>query len=235
MDPPANITENDMRVHLRDRVQADLAHILEENGVPLPLQYNLTQAFTTVRKLGALADSRAAVREALAADLQLRTDTLAKRAAVAAVVSSWESAKEYSAKEAELKAEARLLGVSKPVTQTDRGAMRTAYIAAHGPLEDQHEPSESYLSEKLEELEAHEPTASPLSDVTSRKAQRNSGIQTTLDSNGQLRIIKQKQKGSLPSNTEELRTVLRIEGTLWCFLAAKYRNKHFLDGMTPTA
>ena len=37
---------------------------------------------------------------------------------------------------AELRAEARMLGVSRPVTQTEKQAMRIAFEAAHGGLEE---------------------------------------------------------------------------------------------------
>jgi hypothetical protein len=80
-------------------------------------------------------------------------------------------------------------------------------------------------------METSEITASPLSDVTSRKTVKVMGLQTSVDGGGRIRVIKQKKKGVLPSGTEELRTALRVEGNLWNFLAAKYRTKIMLKGM----
>ena len=233
MNAPAGITEAAMKTYIHDRVEGDLAFILQENGVPLALQYNLTQVFTQLRRFSAIADTRQGVRQALRDDLQVEENSLQNRAAVAGVVAAWEASKEYASKQAELKAEARLLGVTRPVTQTDRAAMRAAYVATHGEIEETFEPSDDYLSTKIEELEAHEPMASYLTEVTSKKTAKTMGIQTTLDSAGHVRIVKSRQKGQLPQGTEELRTILRVEGNTWCYLAAKYRNNPMMQGLTP--
>ena len=233
MNPPDGVNDAAMRTYIHDKVEGDLAFILQENGVPLALQYNLTQVFTQLRRFSAIADSRQGVRQALRDDLQVEENSLQNRAAVAGVVAAWEASKEYAAKQAELKAEARLLGVTRPVTQTDRAAMRAAYIATHGEIEETFEPSDDYLSAKIEEMEAHEPVASYLTEVTSKKTAKTMGIQTTVDSAGHVRIVKSRQKGQLPQGTEEPRTILRVEGNTWCYLAAKYRNNPMMQGLKP--
>ena len=233
MNFPAGITEADALKHLASKVDANLALVLQEAGVPVALQYNLTLQFQTVRRFSAYEDDRAGLRKALEADFALKPDDLEKRAAIASVISAWEAAGQLNLKETELKAEARILGVTKPLTQTDRAAMRHAFEASHGKLEEQFEPSEDYLAAKMDEVETHEPVASPLSEVTSRKTAKTQGLQTSLDASGQIRVVKSRQKGSLPQGTEELRTVLRVEANLWCMLAAQYRNKEFLRGMEP--
>ena len=165
--------------------------------------------------------------------MQVEENSLQNRAAVAGVVAAWEASQEYASKQAELKAEARLLGVTRPVTPTDRAAMRAAFTATHGEIEATFEPSDDYLSTKIEEMEAYEPTASCLTEVTSKKTAKTMGIQTTLDSAGHVRIVKDRQKGQLPQGTEELRTILRVEGDTWCYLAAKYRNNPMMQGLRP--
>ena len=116
--------------------------------------------------------------------MQVEENSLQNRAAVAGVVAAWEASQEYASKQAELKAEARLLGVTPPVTQTDRAAMRAAFTATHGEIE-----------------ETFEPSASCLTEVTSKKTAKTMGIQTTLDSAGHVRIVKDRQKGQLPQGT----------------------------------
>eukprot|EP00439_Symbiodinium_sp_Y106_P029631 s9822_g3.t1 len=233
MDLPAGVSEEAALKYLSTDIDAELAHILQEAGVPLGLQYRLTQSFRTVRRFQSYEDNRAGIREALKTDFSLEPNTLEKLAGISAVISAWEACQQFAAKEQELRAEARVLGVARPVTQTDRSVMRAAYEATHGKLEEIHEPSEDYISCKMEELEAHEPSASPLSEVTSRKTAKMQGIQTAVDSSGHVRIVRTKVKGSFPQGTEELRTVLRVECNLWCFLATKYRNREFLRGMDP--
>ncbi|CAE7523389.1 glyQS [Symbiodinium microadriaticum] len=167
----------------------------------------MTLHFDTIGKFSAYADTRATIRTALRDDFALEGDTLEKRSAVAAVIMAWESCKSYVTKEADIKAEAKLLGVTRPIAHTDRTAMKAAFEKTHYRLEEHLEPSEAYLSAKVEEVEGSEITASPLSDVTSRKTSRDSGIQTTVDQNGHVRVVKSKVKGQLPQNTEELRLV----------------------------
>ena len=233
MDLPAGVSEEAALKYLSTDIDAELAHILQEAGVPLGLQYRLTQSFKTVRRFQSYEDNRAGIRDALKTDFSLEPNTLEKRAGISAVISAWEACQQFAAKEQELRAEARVLGVARPVTQTDRSAMRAAYEATHGRLEEAHEPSEDYISCKMEELEAHEPAASPLSEVTSRKTAKTQGIQTAVDSSGHVRIVRTKVKGAFPQGTEELRTVLRVECNLWCFLATKYRNRELLRGVDP--
>ena len=234
-DLPAGVDQAAALNHLDKNVSSDLVHIFQECGVPLGLQYRLTLNFQSVKRFSTYADSRADVRTALKDDHALEATDQATRAAVASVVSAWETAKEYASKESELRAEARMLGVSRPVSQTEKQAMRAAYEAAHGGLEEAFEPSDDYISAKLEEIENGEISASALSEVTSKKRVRTMGIQTTVDTGGHVRIVKQRNKGVMPQHTEELRTVLRVEGNAWTMLASKFKNKVFFADMSPDA
>ena len=222
---PDGVSEADALDHLDKKVSSDLVHIFQECGVPLGLQYKLTQHFQNVKRFSTYADSRAEVRTALKDDHELEATNQVTRAAVASVVSAWETSKEFAHKESELRAEARMLGVHRPVTQTEKQAMRLAFESAHGSLEEAFEPSDDYISAKLEEIENGEVTASPLSEVTSKKRVRTMGIQTTVDTGGHVRIVKQRNKGVMPSHTEELRTVLRVEGNAWTMLASKFKKR----------
>jgi len=233
MDYPAGINEAEALRYVSNEVSADLAHILQDAGVPLPVQYRITQAFKTVRRFAAYADDRPGVRTALAADISLEPADMSKRAAIAAVVAAWEACKDYSAKEAEMRAETKFLGIVRPVLQNERLAMKAAYENTHGSIEESFEPSDDYLAAKVEEFENVEPTASPLNEVTSKKAVRTQGLQTTVDKGGAVRIVKQKQRGNMPQTTEELRTVLRVEANTYCFMAGKFRNKAFFKDMSP--
>ena len=99
------------------------------------------------------------MRAALKADHSLEATNQDTRAAVASVVSAWESCREFSAKESELKAEAR---VSRPITQTEHQTLRISYKKTFGSLDEVVEPSADYLSTKMEEVENGEIVASPL-------------------------------------------------------------------------
>ena len=234
MDLPAGVTQDQALDYFDKKMTTELLHIFNECGVSVGLQYKLGQHFTSVKKFSTYADTRSDVRAALKADHSLEATGQETRAAVAAVVSAWESCKEFSAKESELKAEARVLGVSRPITQTEHQAMRASFEKTFGSIDEVVEPSADYLSTKMEEVENGEIVASSLSEVTSKKKVKTLGVQTSVDAGGHVRIVKQRNKGSLPQNTEELRTILRVEGNAWVFLGSKYRNKVFFKDMTPS-
>ena len=126
VDLPGGVTQDAAFDFFEKNLTAELLHIFNECGVPVGLQYKLGQHFKNVKKFSTYADTRSDVRAALKADHSLEATNQDTRAAVASVVSAWESCREFS---------------------------------------------------------------------------------------------------SLPQNTEDLRTVLRVEGNAWVFLASKYKNK----------
>ena len=104
MDPAAQLE------FVRDNVDADMQFILGESGVSLENQVAIGRHYGTLRKFSALGDDRASIRTSCLQDFAIPGDTPASRAQTASVVAAWETAKEYMAKEIELKAEAKVLG-----------------------------------------------------------------------------------------------------------------------------
>ena len=70
----------------------------------------VARRYGSLRRFNALGDDRAAIRTACLHDFALPQDTPDNRAQVAAIVSAWETAQEYVAKETEIRAEAKVLG-----------------------------------------------------------------------------------------------------------------------------
>lgn len=60
-------------------------------------------------------------------------------------------------------------------------------------------------------------------------------LQSSLDSGGRLRIIKEKKKAKMPINSEELRAKIKVECNTMLMLAARFRNKAWFDGLTTKA
>ncbi|CAK8989873.1 unnamed protein product, partial [Durusdinium trenchii] len=104
-------------------------------------------------------------------------DTPEGRAQSASVVSSWEVAQEYIAKEVEIRAEAKVLGQPRALQVHERQAMLKAVEQVYGILQEAESPSADYLSVKAEETESNEPIAAPLDEVTSKKDSTTSGMQ----------------------------------------------------------
>ena len=116
-------TEQDRAEWVHSNIDADLQFIFQEAGIGERIQYDLGQHYATVRRFSALADDRAGVRNALAADFNLRADNAAGRAAIAAVVSAWDAARYSHEEEIKIRQEVKGLGTPRPLPHTDRSAM----------------------------------------------------------------------------------------------------------------
>ena len=224
MDPAAQ------RRYLKDNVDADFVFLLEEHGVELALQYAIGQHYKSIRTFAAFTDDRAGARTAITADFGVRPDSAADRAKIATVITAWEASKLIREEEAKLRAEAKVMGVQKPLASSDRAAMRIALETVRGySVPESEEPAPEYLAHKLEQIENGEPTASYLDEVISRKESNSLQLQTSLDNQGRLRVMRQKPKGRLPQNTEELLGKIRLEAATWVMLSAKCRGRAYLQ------
>ena len=188
--------------------------------------YKVTQIHQTRRRFQAIADTRAQAREAAKADFGVENDMPEGRAQTASVVAAWELAKEYSAKETELKAEAKVLG-KKRILQ----AMLKAVMDVYGKLNEGECPSADYLAAKAEETEINEPTASSLDRISSKRDNQVESLQTSLDPAGHLRVTKTLQKLELPHNSESYRRVMKVEAYAWLCMSARFKAKAWLQGL----
>lgn len=227
------LTPEQQRTWLTQNVAADLTYIWDVMGVTLERQYDLGQNYTNVSLFAALADSKQEARTALGRDLGIDPAANAgARAALASVVAAWQQAADTAEKERGLKAEARALGLPKPLLQTERQAMRVAVERLLWPMDEREEPSPEYLAVKLEEIEGGDLQASSLDEVGSVKDDLHGQLQSSLDSGGRLRIIKEKKKAKMPVNSEELRAKIKIECNTMLMLAARFRNKSWFDELS---
>ena len=228
----------DQRALVRTQVDADLSYLWDDSGVELEVQVKFAQAgYKNLRTFVGLADTKPDLRRALSTDFEL--DPAANgalprvRQQVACILSAWEGASQMNTKESQLRVEAKTLGVSKPVTVTDRTAMRRVYEAAHGRLPASEQPSPVYLSLKMEEVESEEPTASSLDEVTCADDTATETLSSGLDTTGRIVVTKKRSKGVLPIGPESFRMKLRVEANCWIYLAGKFTSKPWLQNLTP--
>ena len=212
-------------------VDSDLQFVFQESGMGEQLVYDMGQHYRTIRRFSSMANDRAGLRTALQDDFQMRPDTAANRAAIAAVVSAWEPAKYAHEEEVKLRQEAKSLGAPRPLPHTDRTAMLRAVEQSQGEEMQEREQPSNYAALLLEEVEQDEVQAHALDEIGSRKDSQSQQLQSTLDQSGRLRITRQCQKGKLPSSTEELRSKLRLEANAWLMVASKMRKKAYLRGL----
>ena len=208
-------TPEEQKLWLSQNVAADLTYIWEAMGITLDRQHELGQNYRNVALFAALADSKQEARTALARDLGIDAAANAgARAALAAVVAAWQQAADTAEKERSLKAEARVMGLPKPLLQSERQAMRVAVERQLGAMDEREEPSPDYLAVKLEEVEGGDLLASSLDEVGCLRDDMHGQLQSSLDSSGRLRIVKEKKKAKMP------------------MLAARFRNKPWFENLT---
>lgn len=229
------LTPEEQRAWLLQHVDADLTYIWEAMGVVLDRQYELGQNYRGVALFAAMADTKQEARTALGRDLGIDPAANAgARAGLAAVVAAWQQAYDTSEKERTVKAEARAMGLPKPLLQTERQAMRVAVERNLGAMDEKEEPSPDYLALKLEEVEGGDLQASTLDEVGCVKDDLHGQLQSSLHASGRLRIIKEKKKAKMPTNSEELRAKIKIECNTMLMLAARFKNKPWFEGLSTT-
>eukprot|EP00435_Cladocopium_sp_Y103_P067848 s408_g30.t1 len=220
------------REFLQKNVTSDLQYIWEDSAVSLDVQYRLAQHYKSLRVFVAIAETTAEIRNEMRTDYQLDpAGGPEQRAETARVVSAWTAGKQLYAKENELQAESKVLGVARNLQHSERQAMLRAVEANLGALADNDTPSAEYLALKVEECENSEITASTLDEVTSKAHKTTASLQTSLDPAGHVRVVKNKTKGSLPSNTEEYRQAMKLEAITWLCMSAKFKSKQWLSDL----
>ena len=224
---------------IKSEVESDLAFLWEDSGIELGEQVKLAQAgYKKLRTFVGLADTKPEVRIALAAP-PFDLDPIARgalpriRFQIACILSAWDGASQMSSRESFLRVEAKSLGVTKPVSMPERKAMKRVFEEAHGKIPASEQPSALYLSQKMEEIETDEPSASALDEISSLDDICHSTQTSGLDPVGRVLITTKKVRGSLPTNPEQFRMRLRVEANTWCYLAGKFTSKQYLRDLTP--
>ena len=184
------------REFLQKHVSSDLQYIWDDSDVSLDVQYRLAQHYKSLRVFTAIADNPADIRTALRTDFQLDPAAgAAERAEAAKIVSAWTAGQQLYEKETELHAESKVMGMPRNLQHSERQAMLRAVETAVGQLSDQDTPSAEYLALKVEECENGEILASSLDEITSKAHKTTASLQTSLDTSGHVRVVKNKNEG----------------------------------------
>ena len=114
------------------KVGSELAYAMTECGVPLRWQSALAdKGFTNLRLVAGLEETRAAVRVALTAELELGDTVPNYRLIMASLISTWEVCKEQLHKEVSLRAETKALQIRRPIGTTERTQMKRLVGRTH--------------------------------------------------------------------------------------------------------
>ena len=99
---------------------------------------------------------------------------------------------------------------AKPIPQSDYIAMRNAFTAQFGELEDKRIPAKEFIEKKLHELETGEFRAEPLTEVISRDEVDPEVLIPAWDAKGTLSIKKGGSATTMPTGPEQLRLRLTV-------------------------
>ena len=105
------------------------------------------------RRLPIEADLKAMLKDSFSIN---PSESLKLRAQAAGVVVAWKTAISRVERQAEAEATNEVRDLAKPIPSTDYIAMRQAFAAKFGELEDKHIHAKEYIEKKLAELESGE-------------------------------------------------------------------------------
>ena len=159
--------------------------------------------------------------------------TASGRLLLSILVGIWDAANQYVSKEVTLRAEAKVLGVVKVTSITERTAMRRIVETRYGKRESGELPAASYIAEKMSEMEDNEPTASKLDEVISADDLEVQRMATGVNPQGLIQMMRTKSKTSLPSDPEQLRARFKVECNVWLMMQTKFPNRGWLQSLAP--
>ena len=134
----------------------ELRFLLVHHKVSDEIQCELYQnGIDSIAKFAASATDEADLKQMLKDPFSIDPSASLKlRAQAAGVVVAWKTATLRVERQAEAEATNEVRDTAKPIPSTDYIAMRQAFAAKFGDLEDRHIPAKEYIEKKLAELES---------------------------------------------------------------------------------
>jgi len=217
----------------------DLLTLWATSGLPEVAQNALTAAgFLTINKFAQLEDTPERVRAFGLEELRFKDEAgLRSRAFCAALVDSWEEAKELAKVQ---RAEAAVARVTRqPVTliRNEHTLMRVAYETQYGELDDDLVPSTSYVERKFQDVAEGSYRAETLQEVVALEDEVDNMDMDHIayDPRGGLRLKRGNIKSaSLPANSEALRARLKMMAVAMIYTRQRFPNRPWLQDLSPS-
>ena len=188
---------------------SELRFLLTQHKVADDIQGELySNGVDTVAKFAAAASDEADLKKMLKDSFSI--DPTESRAQAAGVVVAWKTAISRVERQAEAEATHEVRDIAKPIPSTEYIAMRQAFAAKFGELEDKHIPAKEFIEKKLGELESGEFRAEPLTEIISRDEVDPDTLLPHWDAKGTLSLKKGGSKTAMPSGPEQLRLRLTV-------------------------
>ena len=191
---------------------SELKFLLTQHKVSAEIQGELYEnGIDTVARFAAAATDEADLKAMLKDSFSINpSESLKLRAQAAGMVVAWKTAISRVERQAEAEATNEVRDLAKPIPSTDYIAMRQAFAAKFGELEDKHIPAKEYIEKKLAELESGEFRAEPLTEIISRDEVDPDTLLPHWDARGTLSLKKGGSKTAMPSGPEQLRLRLTV-------------------------
>jgi hypothetical protein len=227
------LTDGQKRAYVMENADADLVYIFEDIQLPLTVQHKIVEVgFRTLRAFSGLEESRTEVRK-LATSLFLLEAVPENIFTISQVCAAWETSREFVTKDTALRAEAKVLGQSRPLGTTEKTAMKRMLENKWGKSAKAEIPSPAYLAEKLEECEQDEPQAAALDEISSVEDKEVPIISSDVNLMGAIIVTKKRGRHSMPTDPESYRAKMKIEANVWLMLAQKFPNRPWMNDLAP--
>ena len=220
------------------RLEPDLRFLLEQEGLNKDVMARVSHSgYKTVRLFSLIGTTRDTTKAFIQTHLDIAGGSPDELLAIAKLISAWETAEIRNKVRNTQDATASLEEQPKLIQKHTWAQLKRSFNGNHYNLDETNTPSASYFELKLEQLEAGELTAEPLSNVTCEQDlegyEAHQGL--TIDpTNGSVRCRKvHNRKIEMPSSTEELRTRLLTLGHCYLLLQIKCPNMPCLQGLHP--
>ena len=213
---------------------SELRFLLTQHKVADDIQGELySNGVDTVAKFAAAASDEADLKKMLKDSFSIDpTESLKLRAQAAGVVVAWKTAISRVERQAEAEATHEVRDIAKPIPSTEYIAMRQAFAAKFGELEDKHIPAKEFIEKKLGELESGEFRAEPLTEIISRDEVDPDTLLPHWDAKGTLSLKKGGSKTAMPSRPEQLRLRLTVLQNTLIMIQLKHPGRRELEDVS---
>ena len=215
------------------KVSPELAFLLQNTGVPPPVVAKIgSLGITSVDIFAQIEPDVSSFRTFASSDLGLDPSKgVPNKIALATLVGAWDSANTRGKRRREEEAEQRVGDHPRKLPRTTHLDLRRAFASRHRELRDEETPHTSYLEAKLQEVEEGEFRAERLCDVLSLADDDGSSTTgLTLAADGTIKARKASAiKGTIPSNSEQLRLKLKLMAHAWEYVRLKVPKDFLAD------
>ena len=226
----------DERAAAMKAASSELRFLLDKEEISEDLQAKLYHiGITTLARFAAMASGVPDLRDFLRDSLALDTAAgLPARLAVTKFIVAFTTASTRVEKRLEVEAEREARRITRHVPTTVMSAMRSAYEAQFGRLDDRDVPGKGLIEKLLEGVETGEIQSTMLSAVANLEEDAVETMVPVWGTTGNLQVQKSSNRVKLPETPEQLRYRLTLLGTAWQFIATKNTNQEFLKDLFPS-